>query len=163
MWPPHGPLGIVPWGIPRSCATVSDCQGPRGRAHKKPSVWVAKWLASPGPTAWCGVPKALLLQGNGRDVYPRVQVNGGDVCGARAMCKCVVVGGKRGSWGNLHVTLQASVFIPKIPAVLPLSPPARAGVAAATLTPLCCLGLGGLSATWLAPWRGRTRLWWTPR
>ena len=25
---------------------------------------------------WCGVPKVLLPEGNGRDVYPRVQVNG---------------------------------------------------------------------------------------
>ena len=41
--------------------------------------------------AWCGVPKALLPEGNGRDVYPRVQVNGpGCVCGVRAVCKCVV-------------------------------------------------------------------------
>ena len=40
---------------------------------------------------WCGVPKALLSEGNGRDVDPRVQVNGrGCVCGVRAVCKCVV-------------------------------------------------------------------------
>ena len=40
---------------------------------------------------WCGVPKALLREGNGRDVYRRVQVKGrGCVCGVRAMCKCVV-------------------------------------------------------------------------
>ena len=35
---------------------------------------------------WCGVLKALLLEGNGRDVYPRVQVNGRAVCVARALC-----------------------------------------------------------------------------
>ena len=29
---------------------------------------------------WCGVPKALLPEGNGRDVYPLVQVNGSAVC-----------------------------------------------------------------------------------
>ena len=41
--------------------------------------------------AWCGVPKALLPKGKGRDVYPRVQVNGlGCVCCVRAVCKCVV-------------------------------------------------------------------------
>ena len=35
----------------------------------------------------CGVPKALLPQGNGRDVYPRVQVNKrGCVCCVRAVC-----------------------------------------------------------------------------
>ena len=44
----------------------------------------------------CVVPKALLPQGNGRDVYPRVQVNGRAVCIARAMCKCVDIGGERG-------------------------------------------------------------------
>ena len=40
----------------------------------------------------CGVvPKALLPQGNGRDVYPRAKVNGrGCVCCVRAVCKCVV-------------------------------------------------------------------------
>ena len=40
---------------------------------------------------WCGVPKALLPKGKGRDVYPRVKVNGlGCVCCVRAVCKCVV-------------------------------------------------------------------------
>ena len=40
---------------------------------------------------WCGVPKALLPKGKGRDVYPRVQVNGlGCVCCVRAVRKCVV-------------------------------------------------------------------------
>ena len=40
---------------------------------------------------WCGVPKALLPKGKGRDVYPRVQVNGlGCVYRVRAVCKCVV-------------------------------------------------------------------------
>ena len=29
---------------------------------------------------WCGVPKALLPEGNDRDVYPRVQVNGKALC-----------------------------------------------------------------------------------
>ena len=39
----------------------------------------------------CVVPKALLPKGKGRDVYPRVQVNGlGCVCCVRAVCKCVV-------------------------------------------------------------------------
>ena len=28
----------------------------------------------------CGVPKALLPEGNGREVYPRVQINGRAVC-----------------------------------------------------------------------------------
>ena len=39
----------------------------------------------------CAVPKALLPGCNGRNVYPRVQVNGrGCVCGVCAVCKCVV-------------------------------------------------------------------------
>ena len=51
---------------------------------------------------WCGVPKALLQEGNGRDVYPRVQVNGrGCVCCARAVCMCVGPGGERGSREDL--------------------------------------------------------------
>ena len=37
---------------------------------------------------WCGVPKALLPEGNGRDVYPRVQVNGRAVC---LSVRCVLV------------------------------------------------------------------------
>ena len=36
----------------------------------------------------CGVPKALLPEGNGRDVYPRVQVNGRAVC---LSARCVLV------------------------------------------------------------------------
>ena len=48
---------------------------------------VALWCG----VVWCGVPKALLPKGKGRDVYPRVQVNGqGCVCCVRAVCKCVV-------------------------------------------------------------------------
>ena len=41
---------------------------------------------------WCGVPKALLREGNGRDVYPRVQVNGrGAVClSVRCVSKCAL-------------------------------------------------------------------------
>ena len=40
---------------------------------------------------WFGVPKALLPNGKGRDVYPRAKVNGlGCVCCVRAVCKCVV-------------------------------------------------------------------------
>ena len=57
---------------------------------------------------------------------------------ARAVCKCVVNCGKRGSQGNLDVTLLATVVILEVPAVLPLSPPAGAGVAPATPTPSCC-------------------------
>ena len=37
---------------------------------------------------WCGVPEALLPEGNGRDVYPRVQVNGRAVC---LSVRCVLV------------------------------------------------------------------------
>ena len=40
---------------------------------------------------WCGVPKALLPKGKGRDVYPRVQVNGlGCVCVVCALCVSVL-------------------------------------------------------------------------
>ena len=51
----------------------------------------APWLLFIGVPARCVVPKALLPKGKGRDVYPRVQVNGlGCVCCVRAVCKCVV-------------------------------------------------------------------------
>ena len=44
--------------------------------------------------AWCGVPKALLPEGNGRDVYPRVQVNGRAVClSARCVLVCCCTAG----------------------------------------------------------------------
>ena len=43
---------------------------------------------------WCGVPKALLPQGNGLDVYPRVQVNGRAVClSARCVLVCCCTAG----------------------------------------------------------------------
>ena len=45
-------------------------------------MWDVRWCS----VVWCGVPKALLPKGNGRDVYPRVQVNGRAVCVARALC-----------------------------------------------------------------------------
>ena len=60
-----------------------------GASHPAPSPWVE--LGSTQGVVWCGVPKALLPKGKGRDVYPRVQVNGlGCVCCVRAVCKCVV-------------------------------------------------------------------------
>ena len=53
-----------------------------------------RWCVVCGVWWWCVVgvvPKALLPKGKGRDVYPRVQVNGlGCVCCVRAVCKCVV-------------------------------------------------------------------------
>ena len=43
---------------------------------------------------WCGVPKVLLLEGNGRDVYQRVQVNGWAVClSARCVLVCCCTAG----------------------------------------------------------------------
>ena len=43
---------------------------------------------------WCGVLKALLPEGNGRDVYPRVQVNGRAVClSARCVLVCCCIAG----------------------------------------------------------------------
>ena len=48
-------------------------------------------LGSRSPVCPLRVPKALLPKGKGRDVYPRVQVNGlGCVCCVRAVYKCVV-------------------------------------------------------------------------
>ena len=43
----------------------------------------------------CGVPKPLLPEGKGRDVYPQVEVNGwGRLCCARTVCKCADAGWK---------------------------------------------------------------------
>ena len=54
-------------------------------------VWCVGWGGVWCGVVWCGVPKALLPKGKGRDVYPRVQVNGlGCVCCVHAVCKCVV-------------------------------------------------------------------------
>ena len=99
----------------------------------------------------------------GRDVYPRVQVNGlGCVCCVRAVRKCVGLGRGRGSRGDLVSTPLATALIPGAPAApLPFLL-AGAGVAPATPTPSCCPGPGGPSAVWHAPWRGRTRSVWTP-
>ena len=51
---------------------------------------------------WCGVPKALLPEGKGRDVYPQVQVNGRALCAAWALCAGVLYAaeGRNGeTWG----------------------------------------------------------------
>ena len=96
---------------------------------------------------WCGVPKALLPEGNGRDVYPRVRVNGrGCVCCVRAVCMCVGLGGERGSREDLVGSPLATVLTPGAPAALPPAPLAGAGAAPAMPTPSCCPGLGGPSA-----------------
>ena len=63
-----------------SCALASFNQeklnAPKHSLHH--SVWCGM--------VWCGVPKALLPKGKGRDVYPRVQVNGKAVCVVCAPC-----------------------------------------------------------------------------
>ena len=120
----------------------------RRRAPRCGVVWCA--------VVWCGVvPKALLLEGNGRDVYPRVQVNGRAVCVVCELCVSVWFWGqRRGSRRNLVVIPLATVFILGAPDVLPLSRLAGAGVAHAIPTPSCCPGSGGLLATWHAPWWG---------
>ena len=70
---------------------------------------------------WCGVPKALLPEGNGRDVYPRVQVNGrGCVCRVRTVCKCGDPGGERGSREDLVVTPWRPSLLQELP-LYPLS------------------------------------------
>ena len=44
--------------------------------------------------------KALLPQGNGRDVYPRVRVNRRVVCMARALCVSLWFSAERGGVGK---------------------------------------------------------------
>ena len=72
-------------------ASENRAQGPGGDGEpSRGGVWSllqGQW----GAMVWCGVPKALLPKGKGRDAYPRVQVNGlGCVCCMRAVRKCVV-------------------------------------------------------------------------
>ena len=52
---------------------------------------------------WCGVPKALLPKGKGRDVYPRVQVNGRAACVAHTLCVVCV------RWSSLLCHFVAAV------------------------------------------------------
>ena len=82
----------------------------------------------------------------------------GRVCSARAVCKCVVMGGKRGSRGKPTCHLPGDGFHPRSSRYTPsLYPPIGAGVAPTpTPTPSCCQGPGGLSAKWHTSWRGRT-------
>ena len=67
----------------------------------------------------------------------------GCVSSARAVCKCVINGGKRGGGETWMSRSRRLLSFQKIPAVLPLSPPAGAGAAPATPTPSCCSGPGG--------------------
>ena len=134
----------------------------------------ALWRAGPrwcrSVRSPCHIGGALLVcrrrcyqKAKGRDVYPRVQVNGlGCVCCVRAVLKCVGLGRGRGSRGDLVSSPLATALIPGAPAApLPFLL-AGAGVAPATPTPSCCPGPGGPSTVWHAPWRGRTRSVWTP-
>ena len=50
----------------------------------------------------CHVPMALLLQGNGRDVYPKVQINGRAVSRVRVPYVSVWFTPEKGESGNLN-------------------------------------------------------------
>ena len=66
--------------------------------HRKNSVLSTSWDSG---VVWCGVPKAPLPEGKGREVYPRVQVNGRAVCVVCALCVSVfsaAESGDRGTW-----------------------------------------------------------------
>ena len=144
-----------------------------GASHPAPSPWVE--LGSTQGVVWCGVVwcgvvwcgvvcrRRCYQRAKGRDVYPRVKVNGlGCVCCVRAVRKCVGLGRGRGSRGDLVSSPLATALLPGAPAApLPFLL-AGAGAAPATPTPSCCPGPGGPSAVWHAPWRGRTRSVWTP-
>ena len=56
------------------------------------------------------VPKVLLPKGKGRDVYPRVQVNGRSVCVARALCASVFTTAESGGmhWSPLLCPVLAA-------------------------------------------------------
>ena len=68
---------------------------------------------------WCGVVcrRRCYQKAKGRDVYPRVKVNGlGCVCCVRAVRKCVGLGRGRGSRGDLVSSPLATALIPGAPA-----------------------------------------------
>ena len=97
----------------------------------------------------CVLPRSLLPEGNGWDVYQRIQVNGrGCVFRARAVCMCVGLGGERGSRKDLVDPPLATVLIRGPPAALPPALLAGVGAAPATPTQLCCPGPGRPSAAW---------------
>ena len=121
------------------------------------------WERGRGRRAWCGaVWCGVVWCAEGavtRRQWPGRLPTGtgkweGCVYSVRSVRKCVDISGK--SRGDMEVTHQATAISLEAPAALPLSPPVGAGAAPATPTPSCCLGPGGPSATWHAPWRGRT-------
>ena len=69
------PLGPTPWCPRALLGTLLPCCARSTDVVRCGAVW-------------CGVPKALLPEGNGRDVYPRVQVNRRAVC-LSALCVLV--------------------------------------------------------------------------
>ena len=134
--------------------TGSPAQGVVGASFKANGGCGVVWCG----VVWCGVVcrRRCYQKAKGRDVYPRVKVNGlGCVCGVRAVRKCVGLGRGRGSRGDLVSSPLATALIPGAPAApLPFLL-AGAGAAPATPTPSCCPGPGGPSVVWHAPWRGR--------
>ena len=95
---------------PSSGVAIAECpvQSHEWRpARQRTHTWLTTYV---GPQAWQyrvwrGVPKALLPEGNGRDVYPRVQVTGRAVClSARCVlvCCCTV-----GTSAQLHLARAA--------------------------------------------------------
>ena len=102
---------------------------------------------------WCGVPKALLPEGKGWDVYPRAQVNGRAVCVACALCVSVLCSTESGEKGDLEATHHGLPISPGAPAD---SLPFRLVVHALLLHThaIVLFGPAGPSATWHVPWRG---------
>ena len=75
-------------------------------------LWELLWCG----VVWCGVPKALLPEGKGQHVYPRVQVNGRAVCVLCALCASVflaVESGNRETWRLLTRSLLLARELPR--------------------------------------------------
>ena len=140
---------VLYWGsltVPRARRPVLGAAGSLGMvlgngtcAH--PTLLVHRLLAEPGPcrpglrtapspwvelgstqgVVWCDVVcrRRCYQKAKGRDVYPRVKVNGlGCVCCVRAVRKCVGLGRGRGSRGDLVSSPLATALIPGAPAAL---------------------------------------------
>ena len=91
--------GWLPFtGVPARCAVLDvRCLAPLAaglryaRSVSCAACGVSGATGCRSPVCSLGVPKALLPNGKGRDVYQQIQVNGlGCVCCVRAVCKCVV-------------------------------------------------------------------------
>ena len=101
---------------------------------------------------WCHVLKALLPEGNGRDVYPRAQVNGRAMCVVCALCACVLLHSRT----SAHSHLAGSALPTPVPSHTGSRRPTapcmrRCTISACCVVPHCLLLCTTLHCTVCAP------------